>query len=79
MSTPPGRAGVDGPITGRKRAILTARLGALRLGVGRLGFAPVDTQSASDIADGGAFYVNWRDDPAPPEYGDAYSGTAVVR
>ncbi len=79
MSTPPGRAGVDGPITGRIRAILPARLGVARLGVARLGYIPTETQAAADIADAGPFYVNWRDDPEPEEYGPVYAGTEVIR
>ena len=78
MSTPPGRAGVDGPITGRIRAIMPARLGACRLGVTRLGFVPTDTQQAANLGASGDFYENWRDDPEPEEYGPAYSGTKVV-
>lgn len=78
MATPPGRAGIDGPITTRIRAILVARLGTCRLGVTRLGYAPQDSQSASTLGAEGPFYQNWRGDPEPSVYGPAYSGTRVI-
>jgi len=77
-TTPPGRAGVDGPITGRIRAILTVRLGVASLAVVRLGFSQRETQDATVLADSGPFVPQWREDPEPGEYAPAYSGTEVI-
>ncbi len=67
MAYPPGVAGRSGPLLSTRRALTPSRCSAMRIGVTRLGFCPVDTINATATA-AGQLYPSFRDDPEPGVY-----------